>query len=154
MESSMIYNKKKAFTLAEVLVLLLTLSILLAAIAPVFTRRYSNVTSDDVWTYVAGDDNYNAYFDSVNKLFTNQAFIGLSPVDADDVIKMSRNENGDTLYSKVVIAASKKLGFGVNKPQNQIQFRYGDSAAGIVAGNLYACDGNLLLGGKYGGIIP
>ena len=148
----MIYNKKKAFTLAEVLVLLLTLSILLAAIAPVFTRRYSNVTSDDVWTYVAGDDNYNAYFDAVNKLFTNQAFIGLSPVDADDVIKMSRNESGDTLYSKVVIAASKKLGFGVNKPQSQFQFRYGDSAAGIVAGNLYACDGNMLLGGKYGGI--
>ena len=67
------FNKLKAFTLAEVMVLLLTLSILMAAFAPVFTRRYSNVTTDEVWTFVAGDTQRNAYFDAPNKIYLNQA---------------------------------------------------------------------------------
>ena len=83
------YNKFKAFTLAEIMVLLLTLSILMAAFAPVFTRRYSNVTSDVVWTHIPGDDNYNAYFDAPNKLFLNQAFIGLTPVNRNEVSDFS-----------------------------------------------------------------
>ncbi len=33
------YNKKSAFTMSEVMVLLLTLSVLLAAFAPAITKR-------------------------------------------------------------------------------------------------------------------
>ena len=55
------YNKFSAFTLAEVMILLLTLSILIAAFSPIFTRRYNNITSDEVWSFVAGDSNYDAY---------------------------------------------------------------------------------------------
>ena len=42
------------------MILLLTLSILIAAFSPIFTRRYNNITSDEVWSFVAGDSNYDA----------------------------------------------------------------------------------------------
>ena len=50
MEYNMKYNKRKGFTLAEVMVLLATLTVLMAAFAPVFTRRYTATSLDDVWT--------------------------------------------------------------------------------------------------------
>ena len=43
MEYNMKYNKRKGFTLAEVMVLLATLTVLMAAFAPVFTDRKSVV---------------------------------------------------------------------------------------------------------------
>ena len=111
------YNKLNAFTLAELLVLLLTLSILMAAFAPVFTKRYDNVSSDEVWTFIMGDDNKNAYFDSINKTYTSQAFVGLTPVNEQDVAKMVEDASNKPVYSKLVIAASKKL-IGSGKPQH------------------------------------
>lgn len=173
------YNKLKAFTLAEIMVLLLTLSILMAAFAPVFTRRFNNVTSDEVWTYIAGDDNYNAYYDAPNKLFLNTAFVGLTPISTDEVKSFTSSgtcEHCTTsiltgvttcvevacgslaaipkpAYSKLVIAASKKLGNITNDPpQNQMQFRMSttkNDAAGALVGSLFAGNGNMLLGGPY-----
>ena len=55
------FNKLKAFTLAEVMILLLTLSILMAAFAPVFTRRADNYSAEEVWTFVPGDDNNECF---------------------------------------------------------------------------------------------
>ncbi len=147
------YNKYNAFTLAEVMILLLTLSILLAAFSPVFTRRYNNITSDEVWSFVAGDSNYDAYNDAVNKTFTAQSFIGLTPANKGAVATMSQNNDTvkKTLYSKLVIAASNDVrgnGF-VKRRQNQMQFRYGNSAAGDLVGALFAGNQNILLGGLY-----
>lgn len=144
------YNKLKAFTLAEVMVLLLTLSIIAAAFAPVFTTRYTGGATDEVWTYVAGDDNFDAYYDVINRKHTAQAFIGVTPISKVDVPIASSNDSGKTVYSKLVIRASNKLGpiYGGQK-QNQIQFRYGNSAAGDLVGTLFAGEGNFLLGGKY-----
>ena len=121
------YNKFSAFTLAEVMILLLTLSILIAAFSPIFTRRYNNVTSDEVWSFVAGDSNYDAYNDAINKRFTAQSFIGLTPANKGAVTVMSQNDDSQTLYSKLVIGASNKLKVSLaNYRQNQMQFRYGD----------------------------
>ncbi len=144
------YNKLRAFTLAEVMVLLLTLSILAAAFAPVFTTRYTGGATDEVWTYVAGDDNYDAYYDVVNKKHTAQAFIGITPISKIDVPIATANTAGKTVYSKLIIRASDRLSpaYGGQK-QNQIQFRYGDSAAGDLVGSLFAGEGNFLLGGSY-----
>ena len=145
------YNKFKAFTLAEIMVLLLTLSILMAAFAPVFTRRYSNVTSDEVWTFIAGDPNYNAYYDAPNKIYKSQAFIGLQPKDSagvDDLVKIS--SSSEPLYSKLVIGASNRLGsVSGTPPQQQMQFRYGSSAMGTLVATLFAGNKNMLLGGPY-----
>lgn len=144
------YNKFNAFTLAEVMILLLTLSILIAAFSPIFTRRYNNVTSDEVWSFVAGDANYDAYNDAVNKRFTAQSFIGLTPANKGAVTTMSQNDDGQTLYSKLVIGASNKVKVNLAEHrQNQMQFRYGDSAAGDLVGALFAGNQNLLLGGLY-----
>ena len=147
------YNKLKAFTLAEVMILLLTLSILLAAFSPVFTTRFSNYSSDDVWSYVAGDDENDAYYDTTNKAFSAQAFIGLTPAGPAEVSLASADSSGRTLYSKLVIRASDKIKIGgVTQPQNQMQFRYGSSfanPAGSVVGALFAGNNNFLLGGNY-----
>lgn len=144
------YNKLKAFTLAEIMILLLTLSILLAAFAPVFTRRYSNAGSDDVWAYVVSDDNFDAYYDVISDNFTAQAFIGLTPKDKFQVQKFSSDEGNNILYSKVVIAPSKALSSG-RGVQRQMQFRYGNNN-GSSAGFLFAAKGNILVGGDYSSV--
>lgn len=144
------YIKYRAFTLAEVMVLLLTLSILMAAFAPVFTRRATTVAADEVWTFVAGDDNANAYYDALNKSYTAQAFIGVTPASQFDVPLASSDSAGNLLYSKLVISASGRLSVG--KLQNQMQFRYGNSAAGTMVGALFAGNDNILVGGNYNDI--
>lgn len=146
------YNKFSAFTLAEVMILLLTLSILIAAFSPIFTRRYNNITSDEVWSFVAGDSNYDAYNDTVNKSFTAQSFIGLTPANKGAVVAMSTNNDSpaQTIYSKLIIGASNKTKVSlIEHRQNQMQFRYGDSAAGDLVGALFAGNENILLGGLY-----
>ncbi len=144
------YNKLKAFTIAEVMVLLLTLSILAAAFAPVFTTRYTGGATDDVWTFVQGDDHYDAYFDVANKNHSAMAFIGITPATKVDVPMAIRDSANTSIYSKVVIRASNSLGaqFG-NQQQNQMSFRYGDSAAGDLVGTLYTGNSNMMLGGIY-----
>ena len=120
------FNKLKAFTLAEVMILLLTLSVLLAAFAPIFTKRVVDVSIDDVWNFVPTDNDKDAYYDDVNRLSTSQAFIGLTPLDKADVGTKSRvGDAGDPAYSKLVIAASDKLGTGMSTTkQPHIHFRY------------------------------
>ncbi len=147
------YNKLKAFTLAEVMVLLLTLSILLAAFSPVFTTRFSNYSSDDVWSFVPGDDENDAYYDTTNKSLTAQAFIGMTPAGPYDISLYSSDASSNVLYSKLVIRAANNIKIaGLKRPQNQMQFRYGSSfnnPAGNVVGALFAGNGNFLVGGNY-----
>lgn len=150
MEYKMKYNKRKGFTLSEVMVLLATLTVLMAAFAPVFTRRYTATSLDDVWTFVPGDAQNDAYYDASNKKYTAQAFIGLTPVSKSDVNTMSKDNDGKSSYAKLVVAASNSVNAGGGRHvQNQFQFRYGNSAAGTLVGNLFAGNNNLLLGGKY-----
>lgn len=143
------FNKLKAFTLAEIMIILLTLSILMAAFAPVFTRRYANAGSDDVWTYVVSDDNFDAYYDVISDKFTAQAFVGLTPKDKYQVQSFSSDASNNVLYSKFIIGASDDLKAG--GVQKQMQFRYG-SGAGQVAGALFAGNENILVGGRYNNI--
>ena len=151
------FNKLKAFTLAEVMILLLTLSILMAAFAPVFTRRADNYSAEEVWTFVPGDDNNDAYFDVPSKTHTAQAFVGISPANKLDVMNASNVKNpayNETtpLYSKLILRANKLGGTYGNSLQNQLQFRYAtsnNSTAGSIVGALFAGNQNMLVGGKY-----
>lgn len=141
------FNKYKAFTLAELMVLLSVLTVLLAAFAPVFTVRYNNASSDNVWSFVTSDDNYDSYTDPVNKLLTAQSFIGLTPSGKTDVANLL-TYNSNTLYSKLVLRASDRLSSG--EKQKQIRFLYGNAnKKGTDVGTLFAGNGNLLLGGAY-----
>lgn len=63
---------------------------------------------------------------------------------------MTKDDDSKSSYAKVVVAASKSVNAGGGRHvQNQFQFRYGNSAAGTLLGNLFAGNNNLLLGGKY-----
>ncbi len=147
------YNKLKAFTLAEVMVLLLTLSILLAAFSPVFTTRFSNFSVDDVWSFVPADDENDAYYDTTNKSMTASAFIGMTPSGAGEVPLYSADAAGNTLYSKLLIRPSDKIIMGgLRYPQNQFHFRYGSTfsnPAGSNVGSMFVGYGNFMLGGTY-----
>lgn len=131
-------KKYKAFTIAELMIILSLLVIIMAAFAPIFTMRYNNASSENVWAFVSNDDQYDAYYDHVNKSMTAQAFIGLTPTDKSDIA-------GYAPYSKVVIRPTDKL----TKPQTQIAFRYGNSGAGTLVGELFADSTNMLFGGYY-----
>lgn len=144
------FNKYRAFTIAELMVLLSVLTIILAAFAPVFTVRYNNASSENVWFFVANDDNANAYSDPISKVLTAQSFIGITPASKADVLKALRNDDSKTLYSKLTIRPSNILSAG--EKQKQIQFRYGNSKTGSLAGALFADGTNLLFGGNYAGI--
>lgn len=142
--------KKSAFTLAEVMILLLTLSILLAAFAPVFTRRYSSGGVDEVWSYVPADNQGDAYFDDTDKTHRAQAFIGMSPHSDQEVIAMSGGGDAETFYpAKLIIAANYNQPRHSSRRQNQIQFRYNNQEVG----GLLATKGeSVLVGGNYSGV--
>lgn len=148
MKSSTIKNK--GFTLAELMIMLAVFAILLAATAPIFTVRYKNATTEDVWAFVANDENMDAYSDVGNNFLTAQSFIGITPNSDADVLKStsSNNTSSNSLYSKLVIRAHDNLLSG-DKQQKQLRFKYGNSIQGTTVGGLFAGGGNMLLGGNY-----
>lgn len=139
------YNKYNAFTIAELMVIMALLVIIVAAFAPVFTVRYNNASTENVWTFVPNDDEFDAFYDQINKSMTAQAFIGVTPANKSDIVRFSP-------YSKVVIRPSNQIKKGLTRvPQSQIQFRYGnsDNGTGKLVGEIYADPNNLLFGGLY-----
>ena len=107
-------NKHKAFTFAELMVIMTILTILLAAFSPIFTARYINAGSENVWRFVTLDNNGNAYSDVVNKAVPAASYIGIIPT-ADDAINSSKTQLG-----KIVIRPSDKL----KEVQPQIDLRF------------------------------
>lgn len=127
--------KKYAFSLTELLIVLVILAVVFAAIAPIMTKRRSGsgVSNESVWNYVANDDMKDAFYDPGVADKTSSLYIGLNPrfLSSSEIV-----EGG-----KVVIRASS-----LPSPQRQIQFRYG-TGDGINAGTLHADSShNLLLG--------
>lgn len=139
------FNKFKAFTLAELMIMLSVLTVLLAAFAPVFTVRYSNAISNEIWNPVPDDEERDVYTDQANKIAAAQSFIGITPASGVDVLRAIKDGNNRILYSKVVIRPTDSLTGAVDKVQKQIQFRFGNSPVGA----LFAGNDNMLLGGKY-----
>ncbi|MDR1326785.1 MAG: prepilin-type N-terminal cleavage/methylation domain-containing protein, partial [Heliobacteriaceae bacterium] len=83
--------KKKAFTLAEMMIVLLILSIVLAAFAPIMTRRSkSTVSKDSPWLFAS--NNVDAYYSKGN----GRAMIGQTSANQDDDARLIL-EKGDTL---------------------------------------------------------
>ena len=143
-------NKYKGFTLSELMIMLAVLTVLLAAFAPVFTVRYNNATSENVWAFVADDEEFDAHTDQVNKVMPAQLFVGITPANMNEVVLKAISDGSNSLYSKLVIRPTHSLADG--ELQKQIQFRYGDSNTGTLAGSLFAGNENILLGGNYTGI--
>lgn len=142
-------NKKyKGFTLSELMIMLAVLTVLLAAFAPVFTVRYNNATSENVWAFVQDDEEQDAYTDQVNKVMPAQLFVGITPANMSEVVLKAVSDGSNTLYSKFVIRPTDQL-TGTERAQKQIQFRYGSTNTGDAVGALFAGNENILLGGNY-----
>lgn len=140
-------NKKRAFTLAEVMIVILILTILFAAFAPLITKRrtVANRSKYAVWSYADLTNTMNAYYDPGDKDFTGELFFGLSPSDKSAV------STTFLPYSKVIIRSGPVT--SSNSIQRQVQFRYGrNSTKGDFAGTWLMDGKNVLLGGNYNNI--
>lgn len=120
--------KQRAFSLTELLIVLVVIAILFAAMAPILTKRRdgSNIAGEEVWNYVNDDRNKDVFFDPGMKNWTSSAIIGYTP------------DKVESPYAKVVVKAKPK--------QRMIQFRYG-SGNGTASGSLYMDDKyNIMMG--------
>lgn len=125
------YNKK-AFSLTELLIVLVVLAVLFAALAPIITKRRSGAgySNETVWNFVNSDDQRNSFFDPGMHNMTSAAYVGYDPTTYPD--------GAGDFNAKMVIRA--KTG------QRQIQFRYGDGY-GVNTGSLFIDNnGNISLG--------
>jgi hypothetical protein len=136
----MLNKKTKAFTLAEVMVVLLAVSIIFAAFAPFITKRrlFSGAGKYSVWSF-ADKESYDAYAYTDSDA-TQEMFIGVTPVNEEAI------STSFAPLSKLVIRSGVILN---NKFQRQIQFRYGRTTttdAGKFAGSWFMGNKNVLLG--------
>lgn len=121
--------KKQAFSLTELLIVLVVVAVLFAALAPIMTKRRNgaNVSNESVWNFVTNDDQMDSFFDPGVPGWTSTAYIGYNPTPYGI----------SSPAAKVVIKAKPK--------QRQIQFRYG-TGNGINAGSLFVDDrSNIML---------
>ena len=143
-------NKKRAYTLAEIMLVILVLSIIFAAMAPIFTkRRITQYTGKyNVWSYLNRID-FDAFYDPGDPGFTGELFFGVTPNDP-------RSVTSEFLpLSKIVIRAGEVTSSKVL--QRHIQFRYGRTDSdkdGKFAGSWYVNRKNMLLGGAYTDLNP
>lgn len=139
-------NKKHAFTLAEVMIVLLILTILFAAMAPFITKRKKSSSAfQELWfwssrNYLAGP--MNAYYNP-NEDHLGGIFIGTTP-DSDIDIKSSY-----TPLSKLVVRSGY---LSDNLIQKQLQLRFGrdnQNDPGQLAATFLADNSNLLFGNYF-----
>ena len=138
-------DKKQAYTLAEIMLVILVLSIIFAAFAPIFTKRkITQYTGKyNVWSYL-DRINFDAFYDPGDPSFTGQLFFGVTPGDARSV----KSELAP--LSKIVVRAGEVT--SSKTLQRHIQFRYGRTESdkdGTYAGSWLVTRRNMLLGGTY-----
>ncbi|MGN0031258.1 MAG: tail fiber domain-containing protein [Candidatus Gastranaerophilaceae bacterium] len=139
-------NKKHGYTLAEIMVVLLVLTIIFAAFAPVFTKRrqVASTSKYNVWQY-HDRVQFNAFYNPGDQSLNGEAFIGITPEDKGAI---------STTFlplSKLIIRSSKSV---TSEAANQrhIQFRYRSATKpekGDFAGIWYMDGKNVLMGGTY-----
>ena len=133
-------RKKTAFTLAELMVIMSVMTVILAAVAPIFTSRLANASFDSVWSTVGASNMNDIYSDASIRSMMQETLIGITPINMDDMRKTYQP------YSKLIIRSSNKI--GGSKAQKQIEFKYDGTSDGF----LFGSNANLLLGGFYNDI--
>ena len=146
-----IYNRKKeGYTIAEMMIVLLILTIIFAAFAPIITKRRlsSYKSSNAIWNKHNETTAFDAYYVPDDSKYTGALFFGLKP-DAHGTITSTLRP-----FSRVVIRSGPVT--SGNKLQRQIQFRYGRSWTnaneekyGQFAGTWLMDRQNVLLGAAY-----
>lgn len=143
-------RNKSAYTIAEVMIVLLILTVIFAAFAPIITKRKlsSYKSSNAIWNKYNETKGFDAYFDPSNTKNTGTAFFGVKP-DSYGAVTSTL-----TPLSRVVIRSGPVT--SGNKLQRQIQFRFGRLSGnadkkkyGKFAGTWLMDRQNVLLGGAY-----
>lgn len=143
-------RNKSAYTIAEVMIVLLILTVIFAAFAPIITKRKlsSYKSSNAIWNKYNETKGFDAYFDPSNTKNTGTAFFGVKP-DSHGAVTSTL-----TPLSRVVIRSGPVT--SGNKLQRQIQFRFGrlsgnatEKKYGEFAGTWLMDRQNVLLGGAY-----
>lgn len=143
-------RNKSAYTIAEVMIVLLILTVIFAAFAPIITKRKlsSYKSSNAIWNKYNETKGFDAYFDPSNTRNTGTAFFGVKP-DSHGAVTSTL-----TPLSRVVIRSGPVT--SGNKLQRQIQFRFGrlsgnaaEKKYGRFAGTWLMDRQNVLLGGAY-----
>lgn len=137
-------NKKHAFTLAEIMIVILILTILFAAFAPLITKRrtVANRSKYAVWSFTDLTNTMNAYYDAGDPAYTGELFFGATPQEKSSIT------TNFAPNSKVVIRSGPVT--STNTPQRQIQFRYGrGTKTGDYSGSWFMDTKNVLIGGTY-----
>ena len=124
------YNSHKAFSLVELIIVLVIIALLFAAMAPIITKRHiaDSGSIESIWHFVNNDTERDAYFDPGAPDWTSSLYVGMDPV-------ANNNHSG-----KLVINSKNITYKGVTYPQPQIQFRFSPNESelsnGIDAGSL------------------
>lgn len=143
-------TNRRAYTIAEVMIVLLILTIIFAAFAPIITKRKlsSYRSANAIWNKYNETKGFDAYFDPSGARNTGSAFFGVKP-DSHGAVTSTL-----TPLSRVVIRSGAVT--SGNKLQRQIQFRFGRTTGteaerkyGKFAGTWLMDRQNVLLGGAY-----
>ena len=143
-------RNKSAYTIAEVMIVLLILTVIFAAFAPIITKRKlsSYKSSNAIWNKYNETKGFDAYFDPSSTKNTGTAFFGVKPDSHGSVTSTL------TPLSRVVVRSGPVT--SGNKLQRQIQFRFGRLSGnadqkkyGKFAGTWLMDRQNVLLGGAY-----
>jgi prepilin-type N-terminal cleavage/methylation domain-containing protein len=124
-------HKRIGFTLAEMMVVMLILSIIMAAFAPIMTRRNkADMNNRSPWQYVDGESNHNIYFNA----------------SGDDTVAMlgtaTKIASLQSPLGKFIINASDRTPFA-------IRFQYGGDGDTNSAGALRMTTNTVSLGPTY-----
>ena len=138
-------KNKLAFTLAEVMIVLLVLTVLFAACAPLITKRKKS-NKVEIWQW-SSRDSFRGPMDSFyNSSADNRGtvFFGLTPENEDDINDIYAP------YAKVIIRSGPVS--SNSTIQRQMQFRFRRTSLtdpGEFAGTVLMDTKNVLMGGEY-----
>ena len=118
------YRGKYGFTIAEVLIVLLVLTLIFAAFAPIITKRREAKSRFNVWNWTDKTNELSAYFDKGSVSKPGVAFFGITPTNTAT--------NEFLPYSKVIVRANP---WSSSRVQKQFHFRYGYPEDNIVEGD-------------------
>lgn len=142
----MIYKPHKAFSLTELIIVLVIIALLFAAMAPIITKRHISDTAgvENIWNFVNNDTERNAYFDPGYEGWTSSLYVGMFPKDPNDI-------NRPAHPGKLIVNSGDIEYDGITYPQPQFQFRFSPDNSqlsnGIDAGALGVdSSGNIYFG--------
>lgn len=133
-------KNSKAFSLTELLIVLVVIALLFAALAPIITKRHISETheNESIWNLISGDTERNAYFDPGNEKWTSSVYVGMIPTTSN------------TSAGKLVIDSGNITYNSLTYKQPQIQFRFSKSPTeqgrGVNAANLYVDSSSIIFG--------